>query len=180
MKKLILISFLLSSILSFSQKEGQSFCDGENSETYFPISISKKKIIWQNTFYFEANTGTKTINGKTYTVFDQIWENKERYTLYLREENGQILQYEDCCDEETIRFDSNYKKGDTWKSADKNVTYTIESLTGTLKTPYCEYKNLLVLKSEFTNGTFTFYYLKGYGYVGATINNQLISFASPE
>ena len=180
MKKLSIILCLLISTYSFSQKEGQLFCEGDATASYFPLSIHKKKIIWQNTFYIESKTNEKIINDKTYIGFNQLWEGKERYVLYLREEDGKILQYEACCDKETIRYDEAFNAGQKWKTADNKTEYMIETLSGTLQTPYCKYTNLLVLKSSFSNGTFKFYYIKGYGYVGATLANELISYVSPE
>lgn len=180
MKVLQLIILLFISSTMFGQNEGQSFCEGDINESYFPISIKKKKVIWQNTFYLEIQSGEKNINGVLYSSFEQLWEGQERYTLYLREENGVIYQYEECCKDESIRYNPTFDVGYSWKTADQNVEYTIESLKGTLKTPYCNYENLLVLESKFVNGTFKFYYLKGFGYVGTTIDNELISFVSPE
>ncbi|WP_299336790.1 hypothetical protein [uncultured Psychroserpens sp.] len=99
--------------------------------------------------------------------------------MFLRADDGVIYQYEDCCKEDTVRLTANTKVGQTWQTADKLSTYEIIALDGTLDTPVCNYEGLLVLKSTFKNGTFTFYYQKGYGYVGATIDDQLISFVIP-
>lgn len=181
MKQIFTLLTLLICLSIFSQNEGQSFCSEFDSETYFPLNIEKKKVLWSDSYYFEEIVGTKKIKNKEYVEYSQSWKAGNKESLFLREENGIIYQYEKCCDSETIRFDKNFKKGDFWKTADEKSKYTIESLKGKLKTPYCNYKNLLIIKGEFTNVTYKFYYKKGYGYIGATDeNDNLISSVSPE
>lgn len=179
MKHLTLIIFLTLSIFSFGQKEGQIFCDGNPKEGYFPLLESKKYLVWGNTYYIEEFVGKKTLNDKMYYEYKQSWETGDVVYLYLREEKGVIYQYEECCDDDTIRLPKKPKKDKTWRTADKLSVYEIKSLKGELKTPICTYKDLLVLKSTLKNGSFTFYYQKGYGFIGATQNGGLISFASP-
>ena len=70
--------------------------------------------------------------------------------------------------------------GTQWTTADGLVTYEILSTDESLKTPVCNYKGLLVMKGDFKNGSFLFYYLKGFGYVGATQGSTLISFNTPD
>ena len=60
------------------------------------------------------------------------------------------------------------------------MAYKIITYDGKLKTPYCEYKNLLVIEAKMKSVTFNFYYLRGHGYIGATQDNKLISYISPE
>jgi len=182
MKKGILILVLvILSVFSFSQlKEGQSFCDESVDGGYFPLSFREKVILWANTYYLETITGTKKINGKTYIEFKQAWENKNISMLYLREENGVIYQYEECCEDETIRYDIDFKEGKAWQTADGKGAYHIVSYKGKLKTPYCEYENLMVIEAKLAYGNYKFYYLKGYGYIGATKNDKIISCLAPE
>lgn len=174
----LLLSF--TCLCSFAQEEGQNFCSKFDSEDYFPLSIEKKKIEWSASYYFEKIVGTKVINDKEYTEYAQSWNDGEKNTLFLREENGVIYQYEECCEEETIRFDKRFKKGHSWLTTSKEISYTIESFKGKLKTPYCEYKNLLAIKALIRGVNYLFYYKKGYGYIGATVENKLISFVSPD
>lgn len=171
---------LLFTLTSLAQKEGQSFCDGELDGSYFPLLESKKIIVWGNTYYTEEKIGTKELNNKTYITYKQVWESGDIDYLYLRNENGVIYQFEEDTEDETIRLPNQFKIGDTWKTASKQASYEVISTDGNLKTPICNYSNLLVLKSIFKNGSFTFYYLKGYGYVGATVNGNLISFVTPK
>lgn len=181
MKKTFLALLILFTFNGYSQlKEGQNFCSENKKGSYFPLTISNKKISWQNTYYIESINGKKVIKGKEYAEIKQEWENKNVDLIYLREENNIVYQYEECCENETIRFNTNFKVGDKWLQADNKMEYEIISFNGELTTPYCEYKNLLIIQAKIANNTFQFYYLKGIGYVGATINKKLISFVTPE
>lgn len=182
MNKIITVFLLLLSYTSYSQiEEGQKFCDETKDASYFPVSKSlNKKIRWGNTFYIEATEGTQVIDGKMYFEFKQEWEDKNVALLYLREENGVVYQYEKEYKAETIRYDKNFKKGDSWKGADGKSKYQIISYNGELKTPYCEYKNLLVIEATVDYGHFKFYYRRGFGYIGATIDGKLNSCMTPE
>ncbi len=163
----------------FSQSEGQSFCDGNPEANFFVFFTGKKYVVWQDTYYIEHAKSTKTLNKNEYVEFEQTWENGAVYQLYIREDDGTIFQYEDCCDEDTVRLPAEIKEGAIWQTADELSNYQILTTSGTLKTPFCEYKNLLVLKATFKNGVFNFYYQRGYGYIGCTVDGQLISYVSP-
>jgi hypothetical protein len=180
MKKTFFPLLILLTFKGFSQlKEGQYFCSPYEEGSYFPFS-DDKKIIWRNTFYFETINGIKEIKGKKYTEVKQEWEDKTVELIYLREDNGIVYQYEECCENETIRYNNNFKIGDKWMKVDKTSEYEILTFDGELKTPYCEYKNLLIIEGKMWNTIFEFYYLKGQGYIGATVNKKLISFVTPE
>ena len=181
MKKLLILGLIiLTSLKSFCQNENQVFCADFETDEYFPIDINKKKLLWGPTYYFEEIVGKKIINGKVYIEYSQTWEAGNVETLFLRNENGIVFQYEDCCENETIRFNDNLNKGDTWFSADKKSKYTIISFEGNLETPFCNYEDLLIIEGEFVDQTFQFYYKKGYGYVGASLEGEVISIATPE
>lgn len=181
MKKTLLLILIFYSYTSYSQLyEGQKFCEESKDFSYFPLEITKKKILWYNGFYFETKNKTKVLNGKTYFEFKQEWNNSESFLLYLREENKIIYQYDPCCENETIRYDPGFKIGHHWKSVNEENEYLIISFNGTLKTPFCEYENLLVIEAKMSYGMFNFYYLKGHGYVGATKDNKLVSCVTPE
>ena len=164
---------------SFAQKEGQIFCEGDLSEPFFKLWQGKKIILWQNTYYTETFLGFKTLNSKTYLEYEQVWENGDLSKLYLREANGIVFQYEECCEEDTIRMPKDPKPGMTWKTVDGLATYEIVSITKELKTNVCNYKDVLELKLITPDVTFHFYYLKGYGYIGATVFSELISEVIP-
>lgn len=178
-RTVLLLVALLFAELTSAQAEGQNFCDGIESGSYFSLNIRKKKIIWGNTFYTESKKGDKIINGLKYVHFNQTWENGSKSELYLREVDGTIFQYDECCEEETIRFSENFELNHSWKTADGKVTYTIVDTNSRLDTPVCNYQNLMVIKADFPSQSFLFYYLKGYGYVGAKAEGNLISFSTP-
>lgn len=176
------VLFVLFHFNLYSQiSEGQDFCSKTENASYFPLSIAKKKILWSTTYYFETIVGKKEINNKEYIEFKQEWENKEVDFLYLREENGVVYQYDECCEKETIRLNSNFKKGDEWTNAEGTIRYKILSLKGKLKTPYCkEYQDLLVIEAAIGSKIYNYYYLQGHGYIGATQNKKLISCVTPQ
>lgn len=172
---------MLISCISYSQLfEGQKFCEESKDYSYFPLEITKKKILWSKTFYFETKEQTKVINEKTYIEIKQKWDNSNSDLLYFREENGIIYKYESCCEDETVVYNPKFEIGQTWKSADQKNEYKLISYNGTLKTLFCEYQNLLVIEAKMTYGSYNFYYLRGHGYIGATQNDKLISCVSPK
>ncbi len=180
MKKLAFLLLLFFSYSSYSQLyDGQKFCESSEGYSYFPLEIMKKKLFWYDTFYLETNNGTKVINGKTYIEFKQVWKDDKSDLFYLREENGIVYEYDECCQNETVRYNPNFEIGHTWKSVSGKNEYRIIAYDGKLKTPFCDYENLLVMEAKMFYGTYTFYYLKGHGYIGATKDNKLISCVTP-
>lgn len=180
MKKVVFLFIFFISTSVFSQKEGQNFCDGIKDGEYFPLNIYKKKIFWYGTFYFESNKGIKSKNDKKYVEVIQEWEDGEKSTSYFRFEKNEILMFEDCCEKETLRFSNDMKVNDEWSNVEKDVTYKIISFSENLTTPICRYNNLLVIRATYLEVTFDFYYLKGFGYVGATKDDKLVSYATPD
>lgn len=180
MKKITFFLFLLSCIANAQIGEGQKFCDETRDGSYFPLSYEfKKKILWADTFYWETKLGTKNINGINYTAIKQEWKDKEVSILYLREKEGVVYQYDQAVQREYIRFDEKFKVNQIW-SVDQNSKYKIITFDGELQTPYCRYKNLLVIEAVVSYGHFKFYYFKGHGYIGATKDEKLISCLTPE
>jgi hypothetical protein len=179
MKYHLIIFMLICCAPTFAQKEGQDFCAGDSNASYFAL-LEKKKLLWANTYYFETYVGEAVLNGKTYLKYKQKWEDGTNHFLYLREDDGKILQYVEGRNTETIRYDEFYEPGQKWQSESREVTYTLLSYEAELKTPYCSYTGLMSLMAEYKNVTYVFYYQKGYGYVGATENGAIISCASPD
>lgn len=167
-------------MLSFSQQEGQGFCEGLKRGNYFPLDIKSKKIVWYETYYYERLIGTKIFNDKTYFEFEQEWKEGQKDYLFLREEDDVVFQYEECCQEETVRFGNKIRKESAWVSISGEFEYKLKSDKQKLKTPYCEYKDLMVIEAKYKNNIFEFYYQRGLGYIGAKENGKLISFIVPE
>ena len=178
MKKYPLLLLLLTTSL-FAQKQGQKFCDGYDDSSYFTL-LEKKKILWQNTYYFETYEGEITLNGNKYLKYKQKWQNGHIEYLYLRDEDGKVLQYEECCKTETVRYDEFFEPGQTWQDLNKEVTYTLISYTDTLATPYCTYTGLMSIKADYKTIAYTFYYQKGNGYIGAAVDGKIMSCITPE
>jgi len=65
-------------------------------------------------------------------------------------------------------------------TADGVTKYMITSYKGDLKTPYCSYKDLMVIEAYLQDGLYQFYYKKGHGYVGATKDGELLSYLMSE
>jgi hypothetical protein len=173
------ILFILLSCACYSQKnEQKNFCKSNNEASFFPFDNNTKKVVWRNTFYIERKKQIKNINGKSYIEFEQEYETDGKALRYFREEKGIIYEYGLGNEKETVRFDPKFKKGHCWTTANKKDKYKIISYDGELETPFCKYKNLLVIDAKITFGHFTFYYSRGLGYVGATQNEELISYVS--
>ncbi len=180
MKTFILALTILSVGITYAQKEGQDFCKGSPDGTYFPLSVQKKKLLWGDTFYFETFEKDTIINGTKYSKFRQVWKNGDNDVVLFREKAGAIIQYFPENNKEILRMDPSFKPGDTWKNELQNCTFTLIGYNEKLKTPYCKYEGLLAIQAEYPMVTYIFYYLKGYGYVGATKDGKTISAASPE
>lgn len=104
MKKIITLTVLLFTVVCFSQKEGQGFCEGNITGEYFPLTIKTKKIIWADTHYIENQEGTKNINGKNYQIFRQTWENGDSDILYMRKDKDAVIQYYQDENIEALRY----------------------------------------------------------------------------
>lgn len=176
MKTLLIL--LLITTTTFAQSEGQSFCKGDTTKDYFTLQQFPKYVIWYKNLYTETAMGAKTIGGKSYEAYLQEWMDGSNDTLHIREEGSRVYQYNEKTKKEVIRYDSTFKIGKSWKGID--VTYTLLSKSADLKTPVCEYQNLMSVEAKYPTVTYVFYYLKGFGYVGASKEGKLISFATPE
>lgn len=182
MKHTLALILIFITFNAFAQlEEGEGFCETKENESYFPLDISIKKIFWGISHYTEERIGKKKFNGKTYIEFKQTWKEGNRDLIYFRSEKGVVYEYKEELNKEQVRYDSAFKVRHSWKALDGNTTYTITSFEGKLKTPFCEYENLMVIKAELKMETFLFYYQRGKGYVGAThVDKELISCITPK
>jgi hypothetical protein len=177
MQKTFLLIFIFFGTFSFSQTN-LNFCEEDKNGSYFPLTNNLKKVIWRDTYYIEKKNDSKELNEKIYTEFGQESEYSGTALRYLREENGVVYEYEKCCNVETVRYDSKFIEGQTWKKGDNKSEFRIITYNGKLKTPHCIYENLLIIEGELSSKKFKFYYLKGFGYVGATEEDKLISYVT--
>lgn len=177
----IYVSCLCLTLGAFAQKTGQNFCEGDLNGTYFPLDIDKKEIVWGRLTYTETKIGTQIFNNKTYQVYQQKWSEGTIDTLYLiEEEEGRIYQYDEILNTTILRLDPSLKKGSKWKPMTGFSKMKVISYDATLNTPFCQYTDLLAIKATYkSGGTYTFYYLKGYGYVGASTKKGVLSYVTP-
>ena len=179
MQKTFVLIFIFFGSFSFSQTN-QNFCKEDKNGSFFPFTNDFKKVIWRDTYYLEKKNNSKELNGKMYIEFEQESEKSGITLRYLREENGVVYEYEKCCNIETLRYDSKFVEGQTWKKGDNKSEFRIITYKGKLKTPYCNYENLLVIEGELSSKKFKFYYLKGFGYVGANQEDKLVSYVTQD
>lgn len=177
MKKTLALVFLIFTTVTSAQKEGQSFCDGDDTQGYFKLLTWPKAVVWYGTHYNESVAGEKVLQGETYKVYVQEWEDGTKHTLYMREKEGRTLQYYKETKKEAVRFDDAFALGHQWQGHE--VRYKVRSHTEELLTPVCRYRNLMAIEAAYPKMTYVFYYLKGFGYVGATKDGNLISFVVP-
>lgn len=176
MKHLLLLLLVSSSL--FAQKESQTFCKGGKTGSYFPLSIQHKKIRWYGGFYNETLAGEKKTGGKTYHELAQNWPDRDTDHILLREEKGKVFQYDPETGQDLLRYDPSLGINASWHILDRK--YTIVRYDGQLETPFCDYRNLLVIRAEFESVTYSFYYQQGLGYIGATEDSQLVSYLMPD
>lgn len=176
MKYFVLLLLFTSPL--FAQKEGQSFCQGGKAGSYFPLNIQHKKIRWYSAIYTETMAGENKVAGKTYHEFAQEWPGMGTDKLLLREDKGKVFQYDPETGQDLLRYDPSVGINTSWHILDRK--YTIVRYDGQLETPFCDYRNLLVIRAEFESVTYNFYYQQGLGYIGATEDGQLVSYLMPE
>jgi TonB family protein len=181
---LITISLVLSHQLICAQSD---ICDENTKGVYWPVKTSVKR-------YYSSPHGTSVeyfngdslnANGKTY--YKSITESKgaETKTTYLREENGDVYIYDAENKIEFLELSGNITPGYTWEKFDKSWKYTVIDTTSKIRTPYCEYKNLLNIKAEPIGETaekysdyYNLYYKRGVGLAGLHVSGKGYSFLS--
>lgn len=178
------LASLLLIITGYSQSNSSlDICTEVDSASYFPTEIACKKITWNDTYYTETMIGKTNLDGKEYIIYEQKWKGSSSNELLIREKKGVVYQY-DGNGSETIRYSPNFEKGHTCKTSDDTYIYNLKTFKGKLKTPFCKYKNLMILETsvelmigdKIEYGHYNFYYQKGIGYVGATQSGKLISY----
>lgn len=171
----ILTSFLIS-VKTDAQTKKDDFT--KTQESYFPLDIQTRKILWDDSYYFETVEGTKEFDGKIYTIFKQKWKDGKIDFVYLRQESSVVFEYYEKCGAELIKLGANVV-GQKWTDNCRKINYTILAVDGKLKTPYDNFKNLLVVEAVYQNGPCIFYYKKGFGYVAGSKEGKLFSCNAP-
>lgn len=165
---LILIIFLSTNI--YSQDE---FCSKEfDTKSYFPLNNKlRKSISWYNSIYKEYVNGTIKINGTEYIKYMQDFSESWKIELLLRKSGDTIFSYYGGKD--NIMLIDRPEVGIKWDKA------KISSISGVFETPYCKYKNLLVIEYSYKSGKTKRYYKKGLGLVGIENENKVIGMCLP-
>lgn len=181
---LFVVIFLLTRYLILAQL---SICNNENKGLYWPLTINIKKHYFSNYGnYTVIYTSEKLIvAGRTYIKEVTSNEDNTIETLYLREENGNIYVYDTIKKIEFLEFSNNTTPGYSWKKYDGTWLYTIIDTSATLKTPYCDYNNILNVKAEPQgklkkdySSYYNLFYNRGIGLVAIEINGKATTFLS--
>ena len=170
MKNILINTIIFLPFLALSQS---NFCEKSFGDSYFPLKLNlEKNISWYKSIYNESISGKTEIKGKEYFVYKQDFGNGNAPELKLRKSNDTIFSYYN--EKESIFLIITPKVGISWKSA------KIISTTGEFETPYCFYKNLLVVEHKYNNEEKgERYYKKGLGLVGIKKGNKIIGVCLP-
>ncbi|MEP0712135.1 MAG: hypothetical protein ABJC55_09450, partial [Algoriphagus sp.] len=172
--------------LSLAQIFGQeSNCFENSTGLYWPVRVGlQKNLTYGNNSYVSTFEGDSLeFEGKYYFKETQKYSTGEVKTRFWREENGAVFSLDQEKGIESLELPSNVEVGSKWISTDKVWTYEILSLTSTYLTPFCEFSDLLEVKTESSEreGTvYTLYYKKGLGMIGLNVNGQPFSYIKPD
>jgi len=190
MKKFVPIIILIIAISYNAEAQkrfkNKDFCHHFKKGSYFPLDIKIKKVGWFGAYYYERLLGEREYDGHDYKIFEQAYSNGHIDTLYLREDGEKVYEFKEVEEIEILRLDPNMPLNETWPGQTKDVEYSIISKNAILETPFCVYRNLLVIKTKWDEEFFLFYYMRGFGYVGgkgivgSSTEVALISAAIPD
>jgi hypothetical protein len=170
---LILILFCGSTI------SAQNYCDGNESESFYPLRLGvSKKIFWNKNTYNENIIALSTFKNKEYFKVSQYWASGEKVVLYLREDTNGIYQFNEKRNAEYLLMPKVFKPNYQWYTFDSLGIYKFLDSTSTYSSPYCTYKNLITVELFLIekNIKYIYYYKRGIGYIGAKKNDVPISF----
>lgn len=170
MKKIFIYTIIFLPFFTFSQS---NFCEKNFGNTYFPLDLKfEKNISWGNSMYKESISDKIEIKGKEYFIYKQDFGNGNSPELKLRKSNDTVFSY--YKEKESIFLITRPKIGIKWKDAE------IISTSGEFASPYCNYKNLLVVEHKYNNGEkWKRYYKKGLGLVGIKKGKKIIGVCLP-
>lgn len=185
MKSLLVISVLVFvAATCFSQTD---ICEDAASGVFWPIKIGVKRYYaTTNKSYVSYYKGDSLqINSKTYYQEIDEYEDGDKKTMYLREQDGNIYIYDEEKGLEYLELSADITPGHTWEKYDKSWKYTVVDTMSVIQTPYCTYKNLLNIKAEPQHEAkdkyasyFNLYYKRGVGQVGVHVEGKGYSFLS--
>lgn len=172
MKKTTIFIFIILPLLVFGQSD---FCEKNFGESYYPLKVGfKKNLIWGTATYVEKVTGKTTQNGVEYYNYEQDFGGGTSYDLLLRKQNDTIFMYNEKEKKDIILLIERPVKGTKWKSG------KVIDTDGEFKSPFCNYKNLLVIQKKYPNGNKEKrFYKKGLGLVAVTTKKGIKGMCVP-
>ncbi|RAI88439.1 energy transducer TonB [Algoriphagus yeomjeoni] len=174
--------FLLSCAQLFGQENA---CYENASGSYWPVKAGlKKTLTYGNNSYLASFKGDSVeFDGNYYLEETQTFSNGDVKARYWREENGAVYSWSQEKKIESLELPETHEVGTKWSSKDQEWTYEILSLTSTYSTPFCEFVDLLEVKTESSlrKGTvYNLFYKQGVGMVGLNVNGQPFSYIKPD
>ena len=172
MKKTIIFILAILPFLGFGQSD---FCDKTFGDSYFPLKIGfEKHLTWGTATYVEKVTDTTIKNGIKYYNYEQDFGGGTSYDLLLRKQNDTVYMYNEEQKKDVILLIERPVKGVTWKSG------KVVDTNGFFESPFCDYKNLLVIENKYPNGIKEKrFYKKGLGLVAVTTKKGIKGMCVP-
>jgi hypothetical protein len=172
MKKIALCILTLVPILTSGQSD---FCEKYFEDSYYPLQIGfEKHLTWGAATYVEKVTGTTMKNGVEYYNYEQDFGGGTSYDLLLRKQNDTVFMYNKEQKKDVILLIERPVKGVKWESG------KVIDTDGFFESPYCDYKNLLVIENKYPDGTKEKrFYKKGLGLVAVTTKEGIKGMCVP-
>ncbi|MEQ8477549.1 energy transducer TonB [Fulvivirga sp.] len=182
MKYKALLSILLILIGQSYGQENNCFEKAEG--LYWPIEIGSelKHTAGNDNKVSVINGDSIEFDSKYYLIERETYQSGKTKESYWREENGAVYNYNKEKGIESMELPSRIEVGTKWNSSDGLWSYEIVSLTSNYSTPFCEFRNLLEVKTENSEqkGTiYNLYYKQGVGLIGLNVNGTPYSFIVP-
>lgn len=176
MKKTIFTIITLT--LCFSQiKAQETLCFDNATGDWWPIEPGLE-------FKYSVGRDSKTslilndsvkLNGKFYLIEKETYKSGKTTETYWRIENGAVYTYNQEKEQESKELPASPQTGQQWTSTDGIWNYEVVSLNSSFSTPYCEFEELLEIKtssSERKGTIYNLFYKRGIGLVGLSVNGN--------
>lgn len=182
MKLTLSIAFFFFSLAQLFGQE--SNCYENLTGLYWPVKVGlQKNLTYGNNSYVSTFAGDSLkFEGKYYLKETQKYTTGEVKTRFWREENGAVFSLNQEKDMESMELPSNPELGAKWNSTNQVWTYEVVSMNSNYSTPFCEFSNLLEVKTESSEreGTvYNLFYKQGVGLVGLNMNGNPFSYVKP-
>jgi hypothetical protein len=172
MKKTTIFILVILPIFGFAQSD---FCEKTFGESYYPLKIGfEKHLTWGTATYIEKVTGTTEKDGIEYFNYEQDFGGGTSYDLLLRKQNDTVYMYNEKQKKDVILLIERPVEGTKWKSG------KVIDTNGFFESPFCDYKNLLVIENKYPDGDKEKrFYKKGLGLVAVTTNKGIKGMCVP-